>query len=180
VFDESNSVSLLVRDAAVADARDIAQVHVDAWRAAYTGLLPDRILAGLSVTGRETQWRARLSPAARGARTLVAEDTSGVCGFVTFLVPSRDVDEAPDVGEIPALYVGPDSWRAGAGGALIAAAEGRMREEGCSEAILWMLAGNTARAFYESRGWVDDGGRRPSQYFPAEARLEEVRFRKPL
>jgi GNAT superfamily N-acetyltransferase len=180
VFGESNSVSPFVRDAAVEDARSIAQIHVDAWRAAYTGLLPDRILAGLSVAGRETQWRARLSPASRGPRTLVAEDAAGLRGFVTYLVPSRDEDEGPDVGEIPALYVGPESWRAGAGGALIATAEGRMRQEGCSEAILWMLAGNTARAFYESRGWVDDGGRRPSQYFPAEARLEEVRFRKPL
>jgi GNAT superfamily N-acetyltransferase len=170
----------LVREAAVADARDIAQVHVDAWRAAYRGLLPDRVLDGLSVTGRETQWRARLSPASRGPLTLVAEAEEVICGFVTYAVRSRDTDEAADVGEIPALYVGPDSWRAGAGSALIRAAEARLRAAGCSESILWMLAGNTARSFYESRGWLDDGGRRPSQYFPSEARLEEVRFRKPL
>jgi hypothetical protein len=29
-------------------------------------------------------------------------------------------------------------------------------------------------------GWHDDGGRRPSQYFPEEAQLEEVRFRRAL
>lgn len=178
---ESNSVSVLVRSAVAADAGAIAQVHVDAWRAAYRGLLPQRILDGLSVAGRERQWRERLSPASRRAKTLIAEDSDGVGGFVTYSVRARDVEEAAGVGEIPALYVDPARWGSGMGGALIDAAAEQMAGDGCREAMLWMLGGNdTAQGFYEARGWRDDGGRRPSQYFPAEAQLEEIRFRRKL
>ncbi len=174
-------MSVLVRSAVVGDAPAIARVHVDAWRAAYMGLLPRRILDGLSVTGRESQWRTRLSPASRGPRTLVGEDAGGVAGFVTYAVPARDPEEPADVGEIPALYVEPARWGSGLGSALIDAAGERMAEAACREGILWMLEGNDRAAnFYASRDWHDDGGRRPSQYFPSEAGLAEVRFRRVL
>lgn len=174
-------MSVLVRLARTTDASEIARVHVDSWRGAYRGLLPDRILDGLSVAGREAQWRARVAPESRGPRTLVAESGGRVEGFVTVAVPCRDRDEAKDVGEIPALYVAPSAWRTGVGSALLAAGLGGMRRSGCSEAILWMLEGNhRAARFYEREGWTDDGGRRPSQYFPDEAGLVEVRFRRAL
>jgi GNAT superfamily N-acetyltransferase len=171
---------VIVRSASLADAGEIARIHVEAWRAAYAGLLPKRILDGLTVTGRESQWRVRLSAASRGPRTMTAERGPTVLGFVTYVIPSRDVDEPRDVGEIPALYVDPAAWRTGAGTALVAAAEAHLAAGGCREGILWMLQGNTARRFYEAQGWHDDKGRRPSQYFPQEASLEEVRFRKAL
>jgi hypothetical protein len=44
------------------DARNIAEVHVRAWRGAYKGLVPDEILDGLSVEERERSWRELLSP----------------------------------------------------------------------------------------------------------------------
>ncbi len=174
-------MSVSVRAAVVADAGAIAHAHVAAWRAAYAGLLPQRILDGLSVAGRESQWRTRLAPASRGPRTLVGEDSRGVAGFVTYAVPARDPEEAAGVGEIPALYVDPARWGSGLGSALLETAGARLAEAGCREGILWMLQGNdSAAGFYRSRGWRDDGGRRPSQYFPAEAQLEEVRFRRAL
>ena len=42
-----------LRDATQADARAIASVLVQSWRAACRGLLSGGILAGLSIPGRE-------------------------------------------------------------------------------------------------------------------------------
>jgi GNAT superfamily N-acetyltransferase len=174
-------VSVLVRAAEAGDAPRIARVHVDSWRGAYRGLLPDSVLDGLSVSGREDQWRRRLAPGASAPATLVAVTGGRIDGFVTYMVPSRDPDEADDVGEIPALYVQPQAWGGGLGVALITTAAARMAEAGCRTGILWMLAGNDrAAGFYERQGWSDDSGRRPSQYFPDMGELVEVRFRRAL
>ena len=56
-----------LRDATAADAHALATVHVASWRAAYRGLMPDEVLAGLSVPEREQLWSDRLT--AQEART---------------------------------------------------------------------------------------------------------------
>jgi hypothetical protein len=43
-----------VRKANIADAKRIAQIHVETWRAAYRGQMPDAILNALDVNRRET------------------------------------------------------------------------------------------------------------------------------
>jgi hypothetical protein len=47
-----------LRDATPADAHAIANVLVQSWRAAYRGLLPDDVLAGLSTAATDQ----RLAP----------------------------------------------------------------------------------------------------------------------
>jgi len=42
---------MAIRTARFQDARQIAEVHVDSWRAAYRGIVPDSLLEGLSVGG---------------------------------------------------------------------------------------------------------------------------------
>jgi hypothetical protein len=48
---------MAIEPATADDAGAIAQIHVDAWRAAYVGILPDDHLASLSVDEREAMWR---------------------------------------------------------------------------------------------------------------------------
>lgn len=156
-------------------------MHVDSWRAAYPGLIPARFLDRLAVEGRERQWLRTLSEEDGRPLVLVAESGGELVGFATVAVPSRDADEPADVCEIPAIYVGPAAWGQGAGAALMEASVGAMREAGCREAILWAVAGNErAASFYVAQGWRDDGGRRPSQYFPDASEVVEVRFRRVL
>jgi GNAT superfamily N-acetyltransferase len=172
-------MSVLVRPATTADARAIARVHIDSWEGAYRGLLPDAILDGLTIARREAQWGRIL--AERALDVLVGEVDGRVVGFAGVAIPARDADERSGVGEIPAIYVTPLQWRAGVGSALEGAARERLRAGGCDEAVLWMLGGNSrAAGFYEALGWRDDGGRRPSQYFPAERQLVEIRFRRAI
>jgi len=40
---------MAIRTARFQDARQIAEVHVDSWRAAYREIVPDSLLEGLSV-----------------------------------------------------------------------------------------------------------------------------------
>jgi len=183
---ESNSVSVRVRPATVADAAELARVHVQSWLGAYRGLLPDEVLDRLSVEARTEQWRGWLEPGGERSHTMLAEAERPL-GFATLTIPSRDDGEGPDVGEIPALYVEPAAWGRGAGVALLDASVEAMRSAGCREAILWMLEGNgRAEGFYGRQGWTRDGGRRPSRNYPGvnyqdlEEELIEVRFRRAL
>jgi hypothetical protein len=45
-------MSLVIREAAPADAPGIARVHVDTWRTTYQGIVPDQFLARLSYEAR--------------------------------------------------------------------------------------------------------------------------------
>lgn len=69
-----------VRPARPADAARIGEVHVQASREAYVGLLPPATLAALDPAERVAMWRRSLaSGTARGLA--VAEDATGIVGF---------------------------------------------------------------------------------------------------
>jgi GNAT superfamily N-acetyltransferase len=137
-----------------ADALDIATVHVESWQVGYRGLVPDDVLAGLSIDTREQWWRATLSePGARS--TLLAVEGEDVLGFAA-VGTSRDGD--PQVGELYAMYLRSTAWGRGVGSVLHAAALDRLRSFGFTRASLWMLAGNgRALRFYRREGWAVDG-----------------------
>ena len=60
-------------------------------------------------------------------------------------------------GELMSLYVDPPAQGAGVGTALLAAAEGALREAGYTQAVVDVLdATDAARAFYERFGWQRD------------------------
>jgi len=148
------TASVVVRDAVAADVGDVARIHVTTWRAAYAGLIDDAVLAGLTEEGYRTQWGARL-PASPPSFCLVALDGADLVGFAAG-GPSLDGDDAE--GQVYALYVDPARWRGGAGRALLAAAEERLRETGSERGALWVLSTNApARSFYEACGWHADG-----------------------
>lgn len=175
-----------VRWAGVDDAHAIAVVHIASWCAAYRGLLPDKVLDALTVDGRERDWRGWLADGGARVHTLVAERDGRIVGFCVIELPSSEEDEPQHVAGVPALYLHPDAFGTGAGGALMDAATDAIRERGYGEAILWMLEGNDrAEVFYERRGWVRDGGRRLSSYpgitYPDDSeRPPEVRFRRSI
>jgi len=139
------------------DVRDIAEVHVASWRAAYAGLVPAEKLAQLDVDERERVWRDRVANAeTMQLRAWVAELDDAVVGYA-FTVPSSDEDLGPHTHEVAALYVLPHAWRTGTGAALIRACEDGLVGAGVRHASLWCLEGNDrARTFYERGGWTFD------------------------
>jgi ribosomal protein S18 acetylase RimI-like enzyme len=140
-----------IKRAVEADAPNVAQVHVQAWQAAYRGVVPDAYLDSVSIEKREVVWRESIK---RGIPELwVADIHLGIVGWVAF-GPSRDSDAEAGAGELEAIYVAPEHWATGIGRALWLVARRRLMELGFSSATLWVLADN-ARAirFYRAAGF---------------------------
>ncbi len=141
-----------IREATSDDAHGLARVHVDTWRATYAGIVPAEHLARLSYERGEQQWRERSLATGQPDRfTFVAEDAAGqVAGF-----SSGGAERSGDAayrGEVYALYVLPAQQRQGLGRALLQASARRLLEHGFASLLIWVLAENPARGFYERLG----------------------------
>jgi ribosomal protein S18 acetylase RimI-like enzyme len=164
--------STACRDARLADAPAIVQVWIDAWQAAYAGLMPDAFLANLDAKVALDRCEAALRT---GQPALVIELDGAVVGFSTY-GPSRDADD-PHAGEVMAINLAPACWRRGLGKMLLAETVARLRQGNFTEATLWVVAGNTrARQFYEAQGWRADGHEKRDAQLTGTP-LHEVRYR---
>jgi len=151
-------MALAIRTSTADDARAIATIRVETWRAAYDGLLAPEVLARLDVE-RETvvraaRWNGFHADPRR--HELVAEQDGAVVGWAAG-GPGRE-DDLPGAGELYAIYALPRVWSTGVGHALLHESEARLVAAGYADAFLWCLDGNArAAAFYEAHGWREDG-----------------------
>jgi GNAT superfamily N-acetyltransferase len=167
--------SWLIREAHAEDAQGIASVHVRAWQAAYSGLLSEALIAA-HARKRDRWWASYLKQPHVRELVLVALGDEGIAGFATTR-PSPDQDAEAETAEVSGLYVDPDAWGQGIGGALLESVLDRLRVDGFKAATLWVLAANDgARRFYEKRSWTLDGAERvhPDRQAP------ELRYRTKL
>jgi len=164
-----------IRAAVVDDARAIAQIHVDGWRAAYRGQMPDALLDGLSVDKRTEGWRKDIAtPRSTEHRTWVAEDDGRIVAFA-ITGPTRDEDAAAGVAELFAIYADPARWGTGAGRALLAHVVADLRDRGLAAVTLWVLDTNArARRFYEIAGFAADGASKTAPF--GGVSLRELRY----
>jgi GNAT superfamily N-acetyltransferase len=160
----------VVRRATADDARGIAQVKVESWRAIYVGVMPQAVLDGMDVDEHERIWKSLA--AHEQLAVFVAERHGRIVGFVN-VGPCRD---DAGIGELYAIYVRPDAWGTGAGLALMETAAQWLGER-WPQAVLWVAEENTqARRFYERYGWSLDGGRKLDAVEPG-AQVAEIRYR---
>ncbi len=147
---KNESTDLIIRNAIPADAEAIARIHVDTWRSTYAGIIPDRVLVGMSASSQQAQWARQLRGRRGGEFALVAQDSEhGVIGFGS---AGRARGDAPYQGEVFTLYVHLDCQGQGIGQRLLSGLFEGLRERGMSSAVVWVLAMNPARFFYEAMG----------------------------
>jgi GNAT superfamily N-acetyltransferase len=141
-----------VRSARPDDAAALATVYVDSWRDAYAGILPDAVLVGMSDVRHAAAWQQELETRDRTGDTLVIEHDDAVVGLVT-IGPARRVSRSQiEGGEIYRLYVAPLHQGAGFGKALLMAAFDWLITRDVDAVIVWVLAENPSRFFYEAMG----------------------------
>jgi ribosomal protein S18 acetylase RimI-like enzyme len=169
-------VGIEIRQATPDDAVALARLHVDAWRSAYRGLVPDAFLEGLDYGRRAQRFRDAL--VANTEETYLAEQSGEVLGILT-VGACRDADvDHETTGEIWGIYLAPQHWRKGIGRTLCQYGERLLSLRGYLAATLWVLAGNDrARRFYEAMGFSADGASRMHDF---GAVLEAVRYRRAL
>jgi ribosomal protein S18 acetylase RimI-like enzyme len=139
---------IAIRPARPGDARHIARLDVETWRATYAGILTTPFLVGLSARRRELGWAAVIEREPRDVRVAVDGDGEilgfGSCG--------RNRGDAEFAGEVFTLYVAPDWQNQGIGRQLLLALFERLVAQGCASAIIWVLRDNPGRFFYRRLG----------------------------
>lgn len=139
-----------VRPARLSDARPIAEVLVASWRDSYRGILPDPVLARMSVEERTVSRHDILREGA-GLQLVACDTTYGaIVGFCD-AGPSRR--PGPWQGEVYAIYLAHHAKRHGLGTRMFDEVMAWLHGRGNRSMIVWVLEHNPhARRFYEAMG----------------------------
>ncbi len=135
-----------IRPAAIHDATAIATTHVASWRATYHGLVPQPYLNSLDIEEFAQRWQERLAQSS-GMLIQVAEQAGIVCGFAAGGANRGTVPGF--AGELYALYLLPSAQRQGLGTQLFWSAASALVKLGHESTVVWVLAQNPSRRFYE-------------------------------
>jgi len=164
-----------LRRARETDARGIAEVHVETYRTAFRGELPQQYLEAITVADREHYWAHELHALPPKRRPWVAEADGRLVGFVA-AGASHHQGASALTGEVYMLFVLPECWDRGLGRNLLAHAERDLLANGYTEAEVWIpLENERANLFGSLAGWQTDGQTRTSGV--GASQLVEARYR---
>ena len=145
-----------IRPATNADVLTMARVRIVSWRETYPGMLPEPMLARMSIADEAIRWQRMLDRPREWGGTIafVAEQDGELIGYGscgeqrTQLLRNRGF-----TGEVGELYVLRNAQRMGAGSGLMTGMAGALFERGHRAMCLWVLEANSAaRRFYERLG----------------------------
>jgi ribosomal protein S18 acetylase RimI-like enzyme len=145
------ALTIDIRRAEEKDARAIADVHLDAWTGAYSGIIPHPALTRM-VNRRGPAWWS--NAIRRAATIMVVEVGETVVGYAT--LGRNRARELPQQAEIYELYLRPEYQGVGLGTRLFAAARDRLARHGLKGLVVWALEDNSgALSFYRGAGGRD-------------------------
>jgi GNAT superfamily N-acetyltransferase len=151
-----------VRSAQPDDVAEIARIHRDTWRTAYTDLVPAEVLAAIDVEQTAPAW----AEAVEHGQVFVAVEGGWTVGFcLAGIAPEEEVTHAD--GSLPedaattalvSVLVEPRWGRRGHGGRLLATAAQRLRDAGATRGVAWVPEADKASiGFYGKADWESDG-----------------------
>lgn len=150
----STSGTARVRVARRGDLQALAAVRRESWWAAYRNIIPHDELARLD-DGRTVRRMAAALGSSLQRILLVEDRVHGPVGYA-WLGPHRD-GVGDHRGEILELYLHPRAQGHGLGRRLLVDGIWWLVERGLHPVLVWVLAANPARHFYEACGGVRVG-----------------------
>jgi ribosomal protein S18 acetylase RimI-like enzyme len=144
---------IATRWSGTADDVSLAEVHREAWRYAYAGIIPGLTLERM-IARRGPTWWGRMH--ARGFHALVVDCGGTLAGYATLgrgRAPGRQGS-----GEIYELYLRPEFQGCGLGRRLFAEARRELARHGLRRLTVWALSENEiACRFYRAMGGAETG-----------------------
>ncbi len=130
------------------DVTDVSVVHSQAWRNAYSGLLPYKALNNM-INRRDNNWWERAI--CRSSMVLVVEFENQIAGYAT--LGRNRVKTLSQTGEVYELYIKPEFQGLGLGTLLFIDARKELALRGHDGTIVWTLRDNhNANTFYHNAG----------------------------
>lgn len=144
-------MSAIIRRATVDDAAEIANVHINSWREAYKGLMPEDFLNDrpLNFKNRYLLWK-RVTADPNQVTFVVESSEHGVVGFINGS-KARD-PEYQDYAEVYAVYLLKKYHHLGLGFELLKKYFDECSSLGFTKAYLWVLKDNPTIKFYKRTG----------------------------
>jgi len=148
-------LDVTIRAARPDDAAAIGRVYVETWRTTYAGMVPDAVLLEMSEEIQSARWAGVIER----DRELVKVAEDARLGLVAMASGGRARRGSGFAAEVYTLYVLPDAQGAGIGRGILANMFRAFRNASLNSAIIWVLAPNPARFFYEAVGGARVGER---------------------
>ncbi|TFD99477.1 GNAT family N-acetyltransferase [Jeotgalibacillus salarius] len=140
-----------IRKAEIDDAKGIARVHVDSWRTTYKGIIPDKVLSGLSYGQRTELWQRNILR--DGNYVFVAEnEQKEIVGFAD--CGRRDTNKIKDSGDLTSIYLLEDYQGVGIGKQLMKRLFKQFEKLGYNRVFVEVLKDNKTQFFYEHYGAI--------------------------
>ena len=127
---------------ALEDVPAIAALHAEGWRSFET-FLPEAVWGSRTLQRRLSEWPRAL----RERDVLLAEEQDRLVGFISTRMRGRD-------GELSTFFVASDSRGRGLGRRLLAAAAGRLAEQGAARIVVRTFAEGRACVLFDRLGGV--------------------------
>lgn len=143
-----------IRAAGRDDIPALARARTASWRHAYRGIIPAAELRRITAGRSAIRLQQALESRDRGHRLLVVEHDGGAVGYA-WLGPVHSAPRSSAYqGEIYELYLDPNHQRVGLGRRLLGEAIWTLVALRLNPVIVWVLADNRARYFYETCGGI--------------------------
>jgi GNAT superfamily N-acetyltransferase len=151
---------MIVREATVADAVRIAELHVEGWEE-FRSFVPAEVMDARTVGARAAEWAEFLEDRHPRTWTTVAELDDAVVGFASTRLLDEPEYGAP--GEIKNLFVDAAVRGAGVGRTLLVDAARWLQARGGEPIVLYSFTENPYRGVYDRLGG-DVVGERPTDW----------------
>ena len=143
-----NAAEVIVRPATLADAAEIAAVHVESWHTTYRGSFPQAAIDAHTVERRLALWTHALQLPSGARSLLVAVRGNAVVGFASLGRLRADGPPIEGEGEMNAIYLRENAQRAGIGRQLFGAGARWLSHAGFNAMRCKVVRGNPASGFY--------------------------------